>query len=446
MATAAAACWLASAAGCEIDRPPAGFATCAPEPPPPDAGVVPDYWHDAKPILDSQCASCHVAGGIGPFPIVSLADVTTWGGLMREAIGSGEMPPWPPNDCCGSYRHNRSLSAADRDTLLRWLDAGAPEGDPTGAPPSQPPPPPALSRVDLTLRMPTQYTPVATEETSELRCFLIEGWPFVEEKYITGIDVRPANRSIVHHVIVQTVGLGDVPEIRSREGRDGRPGFDCRNLRSDVHVNGGVGGWVPGTTPRESPDGTIGVRFPANSQVLLQVHYDIRNGVTTPDQIEIDFQIADEVKHRGKGMVVTNPLWLAGNALEIEAGNSDVMYNFAYDPTVLFTRGDPLYIHLVELHMHFVGSYGRVAIQRADGSWDCLLDIPKWDYHWAGSYELTEPVQVRPGDMLYVECHWDNSAANQVPVSGARPPPRDLVWATADEMCAGIMLYTESWP
>ena len=254
---------------------------------------------------------------------------------MRAAIASGEMPPWPPNDCCQSYRHNRSLSAAARDTLLRWLDAGAPEGDPTGAPPSQPPPPPRLSRVDLTLRMPMPYTPVATEETSELRCFLIEGWPFAEEKYITGIDVRPGNRSIVHHVIVQTVGLGELPEIRSREGRDGRPGFDCRNVRGEIHANGGVGGWMPGTPPRESPDGTIGLRFPANSQVLLQVHYDIRNGVSMPDQIEIDFQIADQVKHRGKGLVVMNPLWLAGDALEIEAGEPDAMHNFAYDPTVL---------------------------------------------------------------------------------------------------------------
>ena len=91
-------------------------------------------------------------------------------------------------------------------------------------------------------------------------------------------------------------------------------------------------------------------------------------------------------------------------------------------------------------------SRGRVAIHRANGSWDCLLDIPKWDYHWASPYLLAAPVEVRPGDLLYVECHWDNTAGNQVPVNGAVPAPRDLHWATDQEMCAGLLFYTETWP
>jgi len=100
--------------------------------------------------------------------------------------------------------------------------------------------------------------------------------------------------------------------------------------------------------------------------------------------------------------------------------------------------------------MHYLGSRGRVAIHRAAGtdheSWDCLLDIKNWDYHWASYYALAQPVEVRPGDLLYVECHWDNTAANQTPVNGKLPAPRDLHWATAEEMCAGLMLYTETWP
>jgi hypothetical protein len=179
---------------------------------------------------------------------------------------------------------------------------------------------------------------------------------------------------------------------------------------------------------------------------LLQVHYDVRNGVTKPDQTEIDLQVADAVQHRARGMVVANPLWLAGAGLDIEAGDPDAMHTFAYDPTVLITRGNPFYVHSVALHMHFLGSRGRVAIHRKGGAWDCLLDIPSWDYHWASQYQLAQPVRVDPGDMLYVECHWDNTAANQAPVNGVPPPPRDQHWATAGEMCAGIMLFSDTWP
>jgi len=437
---------LLAVAGCSIDMPPADFAACGPVATPDGGVTAPDYWHDAKPIFDAKCATCHVDGGIAPMPLLTYADARDWAGLIYSAVDRKLMPPWPPNDCCQAYQHDRSLSAADRDTLLRWIDGGLPEGDPATATPSQPLPPPQLSRVDVTLQMPTPYTPVATEETSDLRCFVVEGWPYDEEVFVTGFDVRPGNAAIVHHVIVQTVDASAVPELKAREGADGRAGFDCRNLRGELHVNGGVGGWTPGSVPQESPDATLGVPFPAKSDVLLQIHYDVRAGVTMPDQTEIRFQVAPSVKHRMRPLVAANPLWLANDGLEIEAGDPDAMHNFAYDPSVYFSKGEPFFLHAVNLHMHFLGSHGRIGIHRADGSWDCLLDIPEWDYHWSSWYQLAAPVQFNPGDLLYVECHWDNTAANQAPVNGVAPAPRDLHWATAEEMCAALGLFTDTWP
>jgi len=436
---------LAALAGCSIDMPPANFAACGPSSF--DAGVAaPDYWHDAKPIFDTKCAMCHVADGIGPMTLLTYQDARDWAGLIRNAVDRKLMPPWPPNDCCGEYQHDRSLSDLQRDTMLRWIDAGLPEGDMATATPSMPLPPPQLSRVDVTLRMPQPYTPVPTEETSDLRCFVIEGWPYDEEMFVTGFDVRPGNPAIVHHVIVQTVDGSSVPDLKAREGADGRPGFDCRNLRGELHVNGAAGGWTPGSVPQESPDGTLGVPFPAKSDVLLQIHYDVRAGVTMPDQTEIHFQVAKSVKHRMRALVAANPLWLANDGLDIPAGDADAMHNFAYDPTVYYSHGNPFYLHAINLHMHYLGSHGRIGIHRADGSWDCLLDIPDWNYHWSSWYQLAQPVQFNPGDLLYVECHWDNSASNQAPVNGMVPAPHDQHWATAEEMCAALGLFTDTWP
>ena len=129
---------LLTLAGCSIDMPPADFAACGPTEPLPDAGTAtPDYWHDAKPIIDNKCASCHVDGGIAPIAARQLRVARDWAGLIRNAITRKLMPPWPPNDCCESYQHDRSLSAVELDTLVRWIDAGTPEGDPVGAPPSR---------------------------------------------------------------------------------------------------------------------------------------------------------------------------------------------------------------------------------------------------------------------------------------------------------------------
>jgi hypothetical protein len=420
--------------------PPADFAACGPTAPLPDAGTAtPDYWHDAKPIIDSKCASCHVDGGIAPMALVSYGVVRDLSGLIRNAITRKLMPPWPPNDCCESYQHDRSLSAVELDTLVRWIDAGTPEGDPVGAPPSMPLPPPRLSRVDVTLRMPEPYTPVAQEETSELRCFVLDDWPYDIEMYVASTCGRaPRDRS----------PSSLRPSSGGGSGAEGARGADGRRASTPRQAWRERGGrrLDPERVAAESPDGTLGVPFPAHSQVLLQVHYDVRAGVTMPDQMEIDFQVSPTIKHRLRALVAANPLWLANEGLEVEAGNPDAWHNFAYDPTVLYTKDKPLFIQAVNLHMHFLGSRGRIGIQRSDGSWDCLLDIPEWDYHWSSWYQLAQPVQFNPGDMLYVECHWDNTAANQAPVNGMLPVPRDQHWATAGEMCAALALFTDTWP
>ena len=40
------------------------------------------------------------------------------------------MPPWKAEPGYGEFRDVRRLSDKDLDTLARWADAGAPEGNP----------------------------------------------------------------------------------------------------------------------------------------------------------------------------------------------------------------------------------------------------------------------------------------------------------------------------
>jgi hypothetical protein len=81
-----------------------------------------------------------------------------------------------------------------------------------------------------------------------------------------------------------------------------------------------------------------------------------------------------------------------------------------------------------------------VEIQRAAGAHECVLDIPRWNFHWQGAYGLTNPKRVERGDSLSIECHWDNSATNQ-PDGLA---PRELNWGerTDDEMCLAFLYIT----
>jgi hypothetical protein len=79
----------------------------------------------------------------------------------------------------------------------------------------------------------------------------------------------------------------------------------------------------------------------------------------------------------------------------------------------------------------------------ADGTETCLLEIPDWEFGWEQPYWFAEPVPFGPQDRLYIECRFDNSAANQ-PDGVA---PRDIGWGDGDQdMCAGFVSFTVDEP
>jgi hypothetical protein len=432
--------------GCfhEEDSPlPTDFGSC-PAPPDDDAGVpAPTFYRDVEPIVIAKCQGCHVEGGIAPFALDGVQQIAGMREVIRDAVETRRMPPWQPDPCCNQYHFDRSLTDAERATFVRWLDAGAPAGDPAEAPPPPPPPARTLPRVDLRAEMAQPFTPQPRIGADELRCFLLDHDVIDRKRYITGFDFQPGARGMVHHVIVFAVPEDKLADIAAQDGADGRPGWDCYGQGGEL--TGGadyIGGWQPGVLPRLLPDG-IGRELPANTRIMINVHYDTGHGAVA-DQSAVEIMLADEVQALEKGIPVGNPLWFVGDAMAIPAGAPDTAVWFAYDPSELVTRGRSVDIHNVMLHMHELGSIGRVAILRASGETDCLLNITQWDFHWMADYYFEKPVRLDPGDKLYVECHWDNTAGNQKLVNGVLQEPRTLHWGTDEEMCGAVLTYSEA--
>jgi hypothetical protein len=401
----------------------------------------PSWYRDVQPIIVEKCAGCHVDGGIGPFPLVEFADVSQLSQLVYAAVDERVMPPWQPDPCCDHYAWDRSLTEEQRATVMRWIEQGLAAGLPEDAPPVAPPPL-GLPRVDLRAEMPVAFTPQPVVGNDELRCFLLDHAPIDRTRYITGFDFQPGMRAEVHHVIVYAVAEDQVDDLERLDGADGRPGWDCYGEAGELQ--GGkeyIGGWQPGVPPRLLPEG-IGRELPANTRIMLNVHYDTGHG-TGPDRSAIDIMLEDDVDRLEKSIPVGNPLWFAGEGMTIEAGDPDAIAWFAYDPTVVLGNGKPMDVHNVMIHMHELGSIGRVGINRKDGTTDCLLNITRWDFHWMADYYFAQPVRIEPGDMLVVECHWDNTAENQKIVNGMREVPRDLGWSTDEEMCGAVLTYSE---
>jgi len=433
----------AATGGCGVGDSllPADFAACPEAEPPPEAPDGLTYWHDIKPILDARCTGCHVEGGHAPFALTAYQDLAVYHDLAADAVTARRMPPWQPNDCCQPYRWKRSISDEEIELIAAWSRQGAPAGDPADEGPPLPRDDAELERVDVTLRMPEPYTPVPRIGRDDVRCFLLD-WPIEDEVFVRGIDVRPGNRAVVHHVIAYVADEDDAGALRDRDAEDDAPGWDCTGFGLDFVPTASLGGWTPGDRSLTMPGG-LGRKVPAGSVVVLNVHYSTGPTGLGPDQTELDVMIEREVEREAKGVAVGNPQWLLDGGMRIAPGDPDAMFYFSYDPTTVATRGEPFLIWAVNIHMHELGARGALAIRRWSGEIECLLDIPAWDFGWMADYWLVEPVPFYPGDELYVECHFDNTAGNQKIVDGQQEEPHELGWGTDQEMCGGILITSD---
>jgi hypothetical protein len=107
--------------------------------------------------------------------------------------------------------------------------------------------------------------------------------------------------------------------------------------------------------------------------------------------------------------------------------------------------GNAFQIYSASFHQHLLGTGGKLEIQRGTGGSECMLDIPRWDFHWQRTYPFSRAKIFRPGDKMSIECHWDNSAENQPYLDGAKATSRDVKWGegTRDEMCLGVLYVSE---
>lgn len=418
----------------------------------------PTYYQDVQPIIQQKCEGCHSPQGIGPFPLQTAAQVVAEKDLIKSVVSSKTMPPWPPSDSCNTFAGDRSLSSAQINTITTWIDQGAVLGDESQQKTAAPAV--GLSRVDLSMQMPQPFTPLLTPD--DYRCFLLD-WAPTTPMYVTGLGVRPGDAQIVHHAIAYIAAPDEVAMYQAMDGTDGHPGWTCfggPDGTSTPNAPGGgfgslntpwLGAWAPGAPGNDFPADT-GVLIQPGSKIILQVHYNTSNTPPAPDQTTVDVELAPAVKKPAFVMPFTDSAWVKGG-MEIPANSPDTMYNYSIDPTPymslltqgLFQDDEPFTVYMSFLHMHTRGSSILGRVDKADGTNQCLLDIPEWNFNWQGGYTFANPVTFNPGDQLYLECHWNNTAANQPYVDGMQVAPHELNWGetTEDEMCLEILYLTQ---
>jgi len=365
------------------------------------------YSRHVARVLQKHCVECHRAGEIGPFAMDSYDEVAGWADTMLETIDNGRMPPWHADPGHGSFSNARHMPEADKRILRDWIAGGLPPGDE-----AELPEPIEFVRNWQLERQPDQVIEmrkdpflVKSNGVVEYQYFVADP-KFEQDRWITGAQVIPGNRAVVHHAILF---------VRPPDGSR----FRGASLLS---------GYVPGQDLVPLPPGH-GWKIPAGSMLVFQMHY-TPNGMEQQDTTKLGLLFGDEKDLTHEVFTVIG----LDQEFEIPAAAS------THTVTVKVPRL-PEHGHLLAVtpHMHYRGKSFRLF---TDGnSPQVLLKVPNYDFNWQHSYIFAEPVPLANLDQLRFDVTFDNSSGNPFNPD----PDKTVYWGdqTWEEMAVAFFLISE---
>jgi peroxiredoxin len=367
--------------------------------PSPDDENKVSFVKEVAPILMAKCAICHRPGDIGSWVMSDYKKVKGMSEMIREVILARRMPPWGADPHFGKFKDDPSLSVAEAQTLLRWIEQGAPRGEgedplPSAVKPAQEWP---LGPPDYVIRLPhPQQIPAAG--LLDLRHLILNA-PFTNEVWLGALDVKPGNRKVVHHVTLRTI-------------------YPNQTTADAI----GIAGWNPGYVPRRFPEGT-GLRLRKDVKFHIDMHYSTI-GTPQADQTEIGFYLLP-----APPKVALEPRAIWDPDFSIPPGEPNLKTHAigSFDRDLLIYDFRP--------HMHWRGSWFKFELLYADGKRETLLSVPRYDFNWQLTYVLAEPKRVPAGAWMMCSGGFDNSSRNPAnPDPGKRVRWGEQSW---DEMFIG---------
>ena len=371
---------------------------------------------DIAPILYEHCVSCHRPGQVGPFSLIEYETVKQHARQIVEVVNKRLMPPWLPEAGYGEFLGERRLSSDDIRRIEQWVNEGATEGDVA----DRPPPPSAvdgwqLGRPDLVVELKDAYT-LPASGPDVFRNFVLPV-ELVTTRYVRGMEIRPGNRSVVHHA---SLVVDRTRASRRLDEADPQPGYEGMFAEGATNPDSRALGWTPGMTPvLEPPD--MAWRLYRGSDLVLQLHM-IRSGKPETIRPSVGLYFSTEPPTRP-----TIDFKLGSKTIDIPPGKSDYLVEDKY---VLPVDVD---VWTAYPHAHYLARDVRAFATLPDGSTKPLIWIKDWNFKWQDQYRYVRPVSLPTGTVLTMRYTYDNSEENP---RNPSHPPRRVVFGpqSSDEM------------
>jgi len=357
------------------------------------------FTKDIAPILQRSCQACHRPGSVAPMSLLTYEEARPYARAIKQRTAlrhrRGAMPPWFIEKEIGiqGFKDDISLSDAEIAAIARWVDAGAPRGNPADLPPAR------VFADNASWQIGTPDL-IVTSAAVDMKAINPDYWGaltpvptgLTEDRYVAAMEIKEVNDSrdkpgratvgglfVFHHAVIGMIG----PE--------GRPTG---------------GGWPVHEVGRNADifDSQAGKRLPAGSSVAFPSVHLHANGKDTRAMLQIGFKFHPV----GYKPTIQSTLVTVGtDDLDIPGGASGISQS-AYT-----TLQRPLKLTVFEPHMHSTGV--RMCLEAIYGSHIETLNCSGYDHNWVKTYAYREDAAplLPAGTILKITGYFDNTPANR---------------------------------
>jgi hypothetical protein len=379
------------------------------------ADTAPTFTKDVAPIFQEKCQACHRPDSMAPMSLVSYADVRPWVRSIKTRVADRQMPPWQIDRSVGvqSFKNDRSLTADQIDTIVKWIDAGAPQGDPKDMPAAKQWPEDqgwnfaaqfGQKEPDLIIKSYDFTMPAVAQDAWDKR---VTPSGITEPRWVRAIEIRPETvkgRRITHHAIAY---------LDQQEPGGAPAGLPAPFME-----------WAVGKQGEMMRPGTGKLLLPG-SKFRWDIHYS-QAGEEITSKVEMGIYFypkGQEPKYRTTLSLVPAAL----GTMDIRPNTVSVVEGF----TVLRQAAR---IESFQPHMHLRGKAMMVEALLPTGQKQVISLVSDFNFNWMTTYVYADNAAplLPKGTMLKVTAWHDNTPAKK-----SNPDPNQWVgWGdrTVDEM------------
>jgi len=380
---------------------------------------APTFAKDVAPILQEKCQACHREGSIAPMSLITYEQTRPWAKAIKERVVTRNMPPWHLDKTTGvqEFQNDMSLSDAQIRTIAKWVDAGAPLGDPKDMPP------PKVWPNDNGWQLAKQFGQPDLVLSSEGYTMPARGqdvWfkpltpiPLDEPRWVRAVEMRPASasgRKITHHALA----------FLQQEEPGSNTGIVAQGLLMEWAMNKDYDIYRPNT----------GKLLVPGARIWWEMHYHAV-GEEIRDHVELAVYLYPKGQEPKYRTFLTAFPATPGSA---GFGTLDIPPNSIAQTEGYQVLRNPARLENFQPHMHLRGKAMLLEAILPDGTKRTLSYVDHFNFNWMTNYIYAdEAAPVLPkGTIIHVTAWHDNTASNK-----NNPDPNQWVgWGdrTVDEM------------